>query len=517
MVKIEAAPEVENISNATLPSAQALLPIVKEPALFLIDGKLKRWEGRVDAVRPLILGERGKDQTLGFQPMLDQEAALQAVASSNQAWDSGLGGWPNASAQERIAATEKFIDELEKRKDHIVELLMWEIGKSEGRAIREFDRTISFIKEAIIKYQDFENQWEISNTRQGVKTSQGLMPLGRILCMGPSNYPVNESLTTAIPAALLGNTVILKTPRYGTLLFNPIMEALAASYPAGVINVIGGDGQEVITPIMKSGDIDGLAFIGSERAASAILASHPRRDLIPKLLGLSAKNSAIVLEDADIDQAVETCLHGAFDDNGQRCTALKRIFVARAIAKQFAEKLARAVEGLQLGMPWEPQADQTPLYEANKAEWLDTLVQDSQTKGAEIMNVGGASTNGALYTPAVLFPVSMDMEIANVEQFGPLAPIIPFDSIEDVLRIIAQTPYGQQISLFSKGAEGQECADLHRKLLLTGGSRLNLKMQAMRGPDNVTFGGRRNAGVGYVSIEDSLTTFAIRSVIAEAA
>ena len=265
---------------------------------------------------------------------------------------------------------------------------------------------------------------------------------------------------------------------------------------------------------MESGKVDGLAFIGSERAASAILSAHPRRDRITRLLGLSAKNPGVVLADANLDQAVQECVKGALTFNGQRCTALKVIYVHSSIADQFADKMARAVEALESGMPWEPQVDLTPLYEAGKCAWLDELVSDATSKGAEIINTDGGKTHGAEYTPAVLFPVNASMRIAHEEQFGPIVPIIPFNSIGEVLDSIAAEPYGQQVSLFCDDYHGTERAALIKKLLLVGGSRVNLNMQSMRGPDNIIFGGRRDAGFGYVSIEESLTTFAVRSVIA---
>ena len=500
--------------SGQLPSICEVLPEIKEQPLYLINGEVKNWFGQVDHVRPLILGDRGQSVSLGTQPMLDKATAIEAGEAAADAWNRGLGAWPNLTAQQRIEVTRRFLEALQPQRQRIVELLCWEIGKTPEKAAAEFDRTINFIKAAIEKYEQLDQAWSQTQTRQGITTSQGLMPLGTVLCMGPSNYPLNESLTTAIPAALVGNTVIIKTPRYGVLLFNAVMEALAQSYPPGVINVIGGDGRTVITPLMESGKIDGLAFIGTERAASAILSAHPRRDRIPKLLGLSAKNPGVVLADADLDHAVKECVAGALDFNGQRCTALKVIYVQRAIADKFAQKFAAAVEKLHLGMPWEEGVELTPLYEAGKGAWLSELVDDAISKGARVINAGGAQRIGAEFTPAVLFPVSTDMRIAHEEQFGPIVPIVPFDSVAEVLNAIADTPYGQQVSLFCAHDHGAERAKLIKKLLLVGGSRLNFNTQSMRGPDDVIFGGRRDAGIGYVSIEESLTTFSVRSVIA---
>ncbi|MEG2071057.1 MAG: aldehyde dehydrogenase family protein, partial [Bacteroidales bacterium] len=215
---------------------------------------------------------------------------------------------------------------------------------------------------------------------QGIIAQIRRAPFGVVLCMGPYNYPLNETFTTLIPALIMGNTVIFKPPKMGVLLHSPLLKAFQQAFPQGVVNTIFGKGEEVITPVMESGKVDVLAFIGSSKVADLLKKSHPRLHRLKCVLGLDAKNPAIILPDADLEATVKECLLGALSFNGQRCTAIKIIFVHRTIADIFAKRLAEEVEKLTLGMPWDHSVFITPLPEEGKPEYLQGLVQDALEK-----------------------------------------------------------------------------------------------------------------------------------------
>jgi acyl-CoA reductase-like NAD-dependent aldehyde dehydrogenase len=145
--------------------------------------------------------------------------------------------------------------------------------------------------------------------------------------MGPFNYPMNETFTTLIPALIMGNTAVFKPPKLGTLLFYPMLEAFRDAFPPGVVNTVYGPGDEVIPPIMESGKVDVLAFIGSSKVADKLKKYHPKTNRLRGVLGLDAKNAAIILPDADLELTVQECLLGTLSFNGQRCTALKMLLV----------------------------------------------------------------------------------------------------------------------------------------------------------------------------------------------
>jgi glyceraldehyde-3-phosphate dehydrogenase (NADP+) len=172
-------------------------------------------------------------------------------------------------------------------------------------------------------------------------------PLGVVLCMGPYNYPLNETFTTLVPALIMGNTVILKPAKHGVLLLEPLLEAFRDSFPPGVINTVYGQGKVVISPIMATGKIDVFAFIGSAEGANNIEKQHPKLNRLKTVYGLGAKNPGIILEDADIDLAVKECISGSLTFNGQRCTALKILFVHEKIADEFIQKFCECVTALK--------------------------------------------------------------------------------------------------------------------------------------------------------------------------
>ena len=177
-------------------------------------------------------------------------------------------------------------------------------------------------------------------------------PLGVVLCMGPYNYPLNETFATLIPALLMGNTVVFKPPQYGTLLFEPLLEAFRDAFPKGVINTIYAPGAVVVPHMLASGKINVLALIGSSKVADHLKKQHPKSHRLRAILGLDAKNAAIVLPDADLDLTVKECLLGALSFNGQRCTALKMLLVHRSIVDEFLKRFTAALEQLKIGMPW---------------------------------------------------------------------------------------------------------------------------------------------------------------------
>jgi glyceraldehyde-3-phosphate dehydrogenase (NADP+) len=146
----------------------------------------------------------------------------------------------------------------------------------------------------------------------------------------------------------MGNTVILKPPKHGALLYAPLLEAFRDVFPKGVINIIYGEGRKVIPPLMASGKINVLGLIGTSKTANALKKLHPNPNRLRCVLGLEAKNPAIVLKGADLDLAVRECVLGCLSFNGQRCTAIKIIFVEAGIADAFLERFRAAVNALPL-------------------------------------------------------------------------------------------------------------------------------------------------------------------------
>jgi len=483
---------------------------------WLVGGELRTWPGEgADVLSPVCVAKAdGKlaRVVVGRTPNLDSKAALEALEAAKRAWDGGRGDWPTMRVARRIGAMERFAEAMAKAREEMVRLLMWEIGKTRKDAETEFDRTLLYVRDTIEALKDLDRQSSRFVLEEGFLGQIRRSPLGVVMCMGPFNYPLNETFTTLIPALIMGNTVVCKLPKYGALLHAPLFEAMRDCFPPGAINVITGDGPATVGPIMESGDVDVLAFIGTSKVGNTLKRQHPRPNRLRCITGLESKNPAIVLPDADLDVAVRECVSGALSFNGQRCTAIKLVFVHRSVEGAFVERLASAVDALKAGMPWEPGVTLTPLPEDNKPERLAALIADATARGARVVNRGGQRL-GTFLRAAVVYPVTPEMALYAEEQFGPVVPVAAFDDEREIDQFMQKSAYGQQVALF--GRDRKKMAFLV-DALVNQVSRINLNSQCRRGPDTFPFTGRKDSGEGTLSVSDALRAFSIRAVVAAA-
>ena len=501
-------PDEKDIPGEHLPP----FPIMQRE--YLLDGEIRTWQGRLQEVySPVcVQGDGGLTQKcLGCYPMLTAEESLAALDAACRAYDKGRGQWPKRRIEERIRCVERFAFGMKERKKEIVDLLMWEIGKSLADSIKEFDRTLVYISDTINAVKELDRASSRFEIREGIIGQIRRSPLGVVLCMGPYNYPLNESFCTLIPALVMGNAVIFKPPRFGVLLYGPLLQAFRDAFPKGVFNIVYGDGPEIIGPLMRSDRIDVLAFIGSSRVADGLKKQHPKPHRLRSVLGMEAKNAAIILSDADIDLAVRECVSGSLSFNGQRCTAIKIIHVHKDIADEFLRKLNIAISALEPGMPWDRDVSLTPLPEPNKTKLMTEYIEDAVAYGASVVNDCGGMVNASFMFPAVLYPVNSRMRIYYEEQFGPVVPVIRFTDIEEPMRYIIDSNYGQQVSIF--GTDSGGIAGLIDPLV-NQVCRVNINSQCQRGPDSFPFAGRKDSAEGTLSVSDALRVFTIRTLVA---
>ena len=479
---------------------------------YLVDGVLKTWAGETADVYSTISSTATyKPTLLGSIPQLGEQEANEALNSASNAFDKGKGLWPTMKVVDRIACMDKFVTQMKTKREEIVNLLMWEIGKTLSDSQKEFDRTIDYIYDTIEAYKQMDRDSAKFKKNSGVNAHIRRGPLGVVLCLGPYNYPLNETFCLLIPALIMGNTAIFKPAKFGVLLITPLMEAFQNSFPKGVVNIIFGRGRTLATPIMKSGKIDVLALIGHSSSAKSLQTQHPKVNRLRLVLGLEANNPAIVLPDADLDVAIEECIAGSLSFNGQRCTALKVLYVHEDIVEEFNQRFSARVDELPYGNPWDPGVKLTPLPEPNKPAYIQGLIDDAKKHGATILNAKGGETSDNYIFPAVLYPVNKQMNVFHEEQFGPVVPIISFKDINEPLDDIADSNYGQQVSLFGK--------DVHTLSPLIDNlvnlvCRVNLNSSCQRGPDVYPFTGRKDSAVSTLSVYDALRSFSIRTFVA---
>lgn len=486
-------------------------PIIQKE--YLIDGEILKWEGETKKIYSPIFIKRGNtyNNYIGEFPYMGEEEAKKALDAAVRAFDNGNSIWAKMKIEERIDCLLKFTSLMKEKRDEIVSLLMWEIGKSEKDSEKEFDRTIEYIYDTIEALKNLDRMSSRFVISKNILAQIRRAALGVTLCMGPFNYPLNETFTTLIPALIMGNTIILKPPKFGILIYQPLLKAFKESFPKGTINIIYGDGEKIITPIIKNENLNVLAFIGSSKVANILKKKHPRPNRLKTVLGLDAKNPAIILEDANIEETVKECVLGSLSFNGQRCTAIKIIFVHESIAEKFTKAFSDSVSKLSIAMPWDKNAEITPLPESNKGEYLKSLIEDACEKGAKLENCDGGEYFLSLVRPAVLSNISKEMKIFNIEQFGPIVPIVKYNKISEVLDFIIKSNYGQQASIFGKNTN--EIAELI-DTLVNQVCRVNINSQCQRSPDEFPFTGRKDSAEQTLSITDALRVFSIRTLVA---
>ncbi|WP_287814567.1 aldehyde dehydrogenase family protein, partial [Pseudomonas sp.] len=217
------------------------------------------------------------------------------------------------------------------------------------------------------------------------------------------------------------------------------------------------------------------------------------------------------LPEVDLDNAVNEAITGSLSFNGQRCTALKILFVHENVVGSFIEKFNQKLAALKSGMPWEPGVSLTPLPEQGKTDYLSALVKDAEAHGAKVVNPNGGAIRGSFFYPAVLFPVTPQMRVYQEEQFGPVVPIVPFRDLETVIDYVLESDFGQQASIFGTDAtQVGKLVDLFANQV----GRININAQCQRGPDTYPFNGRKNSAEGTLSVFDALRTFSIRTLVA---
>ncbi|WP_460984812.1 NADP-dependent glyceraldehyde-3-phosphate dehydrogenase [Spirosoma fluminis] len=498
---------------AQIPADYQIEPIHQRE--YLLNGAMRPWNGPVSEVySPICIPDADgtlKRQLVGSFPVTTPKEALEALDAAVAAYDNGRGEWPQMSVAGRIECMETFVGKMLEQRKLVINLIMWEIGKNLADATKEFDRTVKYIYDTIDTLKNMDRNSSRFRIEEGIIGQIRRSPLGVVLAMGPFNYPLNETYTTLIPAILMGNTILFKTPKHGSLLHYPLLEAFRTSFPKGVVNSLYGRGADVVPPVMQSGKVNVLTLIGSSRVADQLQRQHPKLNRLRSVMSLDAKNAAIILPDADLDVAVKECLLGSLSFNGQRCTAIKIIWAHRSVVDEFLKRFSPEVSKQKLGMPWNDGAQITPLPEPHKTEYLADIIADAKAGGASIVNDGGGEVTASLFKPAVVYPVKEGMRLYREEQFGPVIPVVPYDDEEEFIDYLITDDHGMQASIF--GTDPNAIAQLIDPLVNLV-SRVNINAQCQRGPDTFPFTGRKDSAEGTLSVEDALRSFSIRSAVA---
>ncbi|HEL0755932.1 NADP-dependent glyceraldehyde-3-phosphate dehydrogenase [Streptococcus equi] len=464
----------------------------------LVNGEWKLSENEIKIYAP------ATGEELGSVPAMSREEVDQVYASARAA----LADWRALSYVERAAYLHKAADILVRDAEKIGAVLSKEVAKGYKAAVSEVIRTAEIINYAAEEGLRMEGEvLEGGSFEAASKKKIAIVrrePVGLVLAISPFNYPINLAGSKIAPALIAGNVVALKPPTQGSISGLLLAEAFAeAGLPAGVFNTITGRGSVIGDYIVEHEAVNFINFTGSTPIGERIGKLAGMR---PIMLELGGKDSAIVLEDADIALAAKNIVAGAFGYSGQRCTAVKRVLVMESVADQLVAEIRGLVEKLLIGMP-EDNADITPLIDTKAADFVEGLVNDAADKGAQALTE--IKRDGNLICPILFDKVTTDMRLAWEEPFGPVLPVIRVSSVEEAISISNQSEYGLQASIFTSNfpqafaiAEKLEVGTVH----------INNKTQ--RGTDNFPFLGAKKSGAGVQGVKYSIEAMtSLKSVV----
>ena len=435
------------------------------------------------------------NQVVGIIPRVSTKVEIENIfkeAKSTFSW------WKDSNYQDRKNKILKFINLVEKKQNELAEIMMWEIAKTKHESLNEIQRSLQYIKETIVEYENIiNNPLIIDETKHHVKGKVGkfiYQPLGVVLAISPFNYPFNLLIAKIIPALISGNVVVYKPASQGSIIGSYVGVLLYKSgFNEGQISCLIGKGSEIGDIFIKNENIDMITFTGSTSIGKKIT---KEKQMIPLVLELGGKDPAIVLHDADLELVSNEIIKGSFGYNGQRCTAIKRVLVDSRIHEKLKKLLDQKIAKLSVGTALEPN-DITELISKKSLDYNLTLIDDALNQGATTHQE--IKKDGLILHPIILDNVNLDMKIAWEEPFGPILPIIEFKSIDDAIEIANQSEYGLQASIFTSNLK-----QAHEIALKLESGTININRAPSRGPDIFPFSGVKNSGFGIQGIRDAI-------------
>ncbi|MBI5679959.1 MAG: aldehyde dehydrogenase family protein [Methanobacterium sp.] len=317
------------------------------------------------------------------------------------------------------------------------------------------------------------------------------IPLGVIGAITPFNFPLNLVIHKIAPAIAAKNVVVLKPSIKAPLAALKLAEIIDTYFEAGVINAITGFGREVGDEIVKNPGVDKISFTGSVETGLNISKNAGMKKLT---LELGGNDPLIILEDADIDKAVDAAVTGSYSNAGQVCIGVKRIILDGKIADEFTDKFVKATLKLNVGDPMDIKTDVGPLIDESAAIEIENKVNTAINEGAELLC--GGKRDGTFYTPTVLDNVKSNMNIVQEETFGPISPLIHVNGIDEAIKVANDTKYGLQAGIFTCNINNA----LKAAQEIDAGSVLINKPSTYRA-DNMPFGGCKMSGMGKEGIK----------------
>jgi aldehyde dehydrogenase (NAD+) len=436
------------------------------------------------------------DELIGIFPdssATDVDAAVDAARTAFETWRL-------VPAPKRAEILFRAAEILSKRKETLANEMTREMGKV-------LDETRGDVQEAVdmTYYMAGEGRRLWGQTAPSELREKFAMsvrqPLGVCALITPWNFPMAIPSWKIMPALICGNTAVIK-PAEDTPLstYNLVQILSEAGLPRGVVNVVNGIGPEAGAPLVRNPKIDAISFTGSTEVGR-LVAEATAPSFKPCHLEMGGKNILIVLEDANLDLAVEGAVWGGFGTAGQRCTAASRVAVHKNIYKQFLDKFTARVKTLKVGDGLDTATQMGPVINEKQLQTVMEYVAIGKKEGARLVTggnrlTGGPFAHGWFHEPTVFADCDPTMRIAQEEIFGPVVAVIPSSGFEESIEIANGVVYGLSASIYTRDMNKGFAAmrDLHTGIVYVNAPTIGAEIQLPFGGTKQTGNGHREAG-----------------------
>jgi acyl-CoA reductase-like NAD-dependent aldehyde dehydrogenase len=413
----------------------------------LIGGK---WVPAVGGKTMLNVNPADHTDVVGEFPASDAEDVAKAVAAAKKAFAT----WRLVPAPKRAKILQRAGYLLSVRKEEYAHDMTREMGKVLAESLGDVQEAIDEAFYVAGEGRRLFGQTTPSELQNKFAMSVR-MPLGVVGLITPWNFPMAIPSWKLFPALVSGNTCVIK-PAEDTPLstYNLVQALIEAGLPPGVVNIVFGLGPDAGAPLVEHPDVRAISFTGSSEAGS-LVAQRAAANFKPVSLEMGGKNAQIVMDDANLELALDGAVWGGFGTTGQRCTATSRILLQKGIAAKFTAKFVARAKKLSVGNGLEKGIEVGPQVNAAQIETSKKYVAIALAEGAKLLAGGhpltkGAYAEGTFFEPTVLGSVTPGMRIAREEVFGPVVSLLEFDTFEHAIQIANSIDYGLSTALYTK-------------------------------------------------------------------
>jgi len=493
-------------TTPTMKITYSTLSADNEELQSAFEAALERARGDLGRTYPMLIGgeERLTDDTFDDRSPIDREMVVarfpvggrqdvrDAVASARAAYPA----WRDTPWRDRLAILRRAADLISQRQFDYAALMTLEVGKNRLESLGDVEETADLLRYYGDEFEKADGFVKpMGSLSAAEKTRSVLRPYGVFGVISPFNFPMALAGGPAGAAMIAGNTVVLKPSSDAPLMGWKFGEALRdAGLPPGVFNLVTGPGETVGAELTESRDIDGLVFTGSYEVGMKLYTGFTRDYPRPIITEMGGKNPAIVTASADLDTAAEGAMRSAFGFDGQKCSALSRVYVDRSVARDFVDKLVEKTRGITVGDPTDRDNWMGPVINQRAIDTFTKAVEDAKAAGGTIEIGGETDTERGFFpTPTVVTGLPLEHRLFRDELFVPFLVVGEVDSLDEALTHANATDYGLTAGIFS-GDQGE--IDRFLNTIQAGVVYVNRRAGATTGawPGIQSFGGWKGSG-----------------------